>query len=212
VLHFHDVYFFTEVTLVSNIRLDFICTWYFCFCAPFCMLTSKTLVSICDHCKFHLPRNPFPSDNHYAVLCIYVFLFHLICSLISYYLFLTFHKRVKSHGYWHSIHAVKGRLRLFNPQSTGTACVSFRLCLLRFLSSVSVSGYRFHFLVKFFLKYFIIFWYDCKWDYFLSFLFQKFIISIQKCNIFSYFFILQHYWIHFLGLVAFSVASLRFSI
>ena len=51
----------------------------FYFCIHYSMLTTKNLVSILHHTvdplyPFHPPpQPPFPSGNHYSVLCIYMF-------------------------------------------------------------------------------------------------------------------------------------------
>ena len=64
-------------------------TFYFYFCVPYSMLTTKNLVSICHQLMpfiyFTLPLCPFPSDDHYSVLCISVFLF---CLFIYFALFM----------------------------------------------------------------------------------------------------------------------------
>ena len=86
--------------------LSFMCiTLCFYFCIHYRVFITKNLVFICHHTAdplypfCPLPPHPFPSGNHYSVLCIYVFVFvwfvHLFGSFVC---FLTFLIRVKSYS------------------------------------------------------------------------------------------------------------------
>ena len=70
-------------------------TLCFYFCIHYSMLTSKNLVSISYHTVdslylFHPPPYPFPSGNHYYVLCVYVFVFVWFGLFIYFVLFCLF--------------------------------------------------------------------------------------------------------------------------
>ena len=71
-----------------------ICALFFYFCIHHSMLTTKNLVPIHQHrvnslYPFCLSHCPFPSGNHYSVLCIYMFVF-IWFSLFIYFIYLIF--------------------------------------------------------------------------------------------------------------------------
>lgn len=91
----YDISFFIEIVLVYSI-ICFMCTaLYFYLCIPCSVLTIKDLFSFINVVDllylFHSPQI-FPSGNHYSVLYMYMFLFGLACSLIS-FLFNILHMR-----------------------------------------------------------------------------------------------------------------------